>query len=74
MQIQPYLSNVITTNFVNACWRLELETKPREVLQCCPEMAPARAVSLLEARTLLALPQLRLRHPHDAKRAFKLSK
>ena len=31
MQIQPYLSNVITTNFVNACWRLELETKPREV-------------------------------------------
>ena len=51
MQIQPYLSNVITTNFVNACWRLELETKPREVLQCCPEMAPVRAVSLLEART-----------------------
>ena len=50
MQIQPYLSNVITTNFVNACWRLELETKPREVLQC-PEMTPTRAVSLLEAPT-----------------------
>ena len=62
MQIQPYLSNVITTNFVNACWRLELETKPREVLQC-PEMAPTRAISLLEAPT-----QLRLRHPqHYAK-------
>ena len=43
MQIQPYLSNVITTNFVNACWRLELETKLRDVLQC-PEMAPTRAV------------------------------
>ena len=51
MQIQPYLSNVITTNFVNACWRLELETKPREVLQC-PEMAPTRAVSLLKVPTI----------------------
>ena len=51
MQIQPYLSNVITTNFVNACWRLELETKPREVLQC-PDKAPTRAVSLLEAPTI----------------------
>ena len=51
MQIQPYLSNVITTNFVNACWRLELKTKPREVLQCA-EMAPiGGAVSLLKVPT-----------------------
>ena len=60
MQIQPYLSNVITTNFVNACWRLELETKPREVLKCT-EIAPTRAVSLFVVG--------RLRHPqHHAKR------
>ena len=51
MQIQPYLSNVITTNFVNACWRLELETKPREILKCCPEMAPTRAVSKTKTKT-----------------------
>ena len=51
MQIQPYLSNVITTNFVNACWRLELETKPREVLKCCPEMTPTRTVSTTKTKT-----------------------
>ena len=50
MQIQPYLSNVITTNFVNACCRLKLETKPREVLKC-PEMAPSMP-PLLEGPTI----------------------